>query len=279
MVTTPATPPRLSIADAFAQLKQRGHIGLLPFVPAGFPDLATTQAILPAMQRGGASIIEVGIPFSDPIADGPVIQEAFNAALAHKLKLDQIFQMISATRPSVSIPLVAMVSYSIVYRYGVDRFAQTARQAGFDGLIIPDLPPPEAQAVCGRVRSAGLDTILLIAPTTAPERRREIAELCSGFIYYLSISGITGERTSLPADLTQNLDQLRSITSRPVAVGFGISQPQHLSQLAGHADAAIVGSGVVRQINQVPNPTPSSIAAAIEQYCRFLLSDSPKNQT
>jgi len=273
MVTTPATTPRLSIADAFAELKQRGRIGLLPFVPAGFPDLATTQAILPAMVRGGASIIEVGIPFSDPIADGPVVQEAFSVALAHKLKLDQIFQMISVARPTVSIPLVAMVSYSIVFRYGVDRFAKTARQAGFDGMIVPDLPPPEAQKVCGHFRSADLDTILLVAPTTSPQRRREIAELCSGFIYYLSVSGITGERAALPADLVQNLAQLRSVTDRPIAVGFGISQPQHLAQLTGHADAAIVGSGVVRQISKVADPSPTTTAAAIEQYCKFLLSD------
>lgn len=273
MVMTAGTNPRQSIADAFAQLKQRGRIGLFPFIPAGFPDLETTQAILPALQRGGASAIEVGIPFSDPIADGPVIQEAFNVALSHKLKLDQVFQTISSVRAEVSIPLVAMVSYSIVFRYGVDRFAKTARQAGFDGLIVPDLPPPEAQKVCEQIRSAGLDTILLVAPTTSARRRREIADLCSGFVYYLSVAGITGERTSLPADLAQNLDQLRGITDRPIAVGFGISQPQHLAQLAGHADAAIVGSGVVRQINQVPDPSPASIAAALEQYCRLLLSD------
>ncbi|MCC7350715.1 MAG: tryptophan synthase subunit alpha [Phycisphaerales bacterium] len=272
MVMSAGTTPRQSIADAFAQLKQRGRIGLMPFIPAGFPDLQTTQALLPALQRGGASAIEIGIPFSDPVADGPVIQEAFNVALSHKLKLDQIFQTIATTRPAVSIPLIAMVSYSIVYRYGVDRFVKTAHQAGFDGLIVPDLPPPEAQKVCDQIRSAGLDTILLVAPTTPPQRRREIASLCSGFVYYLSVTGITGERTTLPADLAQNLDQLRTLTDRPIAVGFGISQPQHIAQLAGHADAAIVGSGIVRQISHLTDPNPTTIAAAIEQYCKFLLS-------
>lgn len=271
MVMTAGTTPRQSIAEAFAQLKQRGRIGLMPFIPAGFPDLETTQAILPAFQRGGASAIEVGIPFSDPIADGPVIQEAFNVALARKLKLDHIFQMIATVRPNVSIPLIAMVSYSIVFRYGVDRFAKTARQAGFDGLIVPDLPPPEAQKVCAQIRLADLDTILLVAPTTESERRREIAELCSGFIYYLSVTGITGERTALPADLADNLDQLRTVTDRPIAVGFGISQPQHLAQLAGHADAAIVGSAFVRQISKSADASPATIATALENYCKFLL--------
>ncbi|MCC6424655.1 MAG: tryptophan synthase subunit alpha [Phycisphaerales bacterium] len=272
MVISAGTTPRQSIADAFAQLKQRGRVGLMPFVPAGYPDLKSTQAILPAMQRGGASAIEIGIPFSDPVADGPVIQEAFNVALSHKLKLDQIFQTIATTRSSVQIPLIAMVSYSIVFRYGVQRFAKTAHQAGFDGLIVPDLPPPEAQKVCDDIRSADLDTILLVAPTTSAQRRREIAALCSGFVYYMSVTGITGERTALPADLAQNLDQLRSVTDRPIAVGFGISQPQHVAQLAGHADAAIVGSGVVRQISHLTDPTPDTIAASIEQYCKFLLS-------
>ena len=132
-----------------------------------------------------------GIPFSDPIADGPIIQEAFVAALAKKLTVSDIFAAIRETRLKVNIPLVAMVSYSIVFRYGLDRFVADAKAAGFDGLILPDLPPPEAQAVCGRVQAGGLDTILLVSPTTAPERRSEIARLCSGFIYYLSVSGIT----------------------------------------------------------------------------------------
>src|SRR5687767_14508788 len=156
---------RRSLADTFAQLREKRQIAFMPFVPAGYPDLGTTAAVLPALERAGANIIEVGIPFSDPIADGPTIQAAFTAALAKKLKLVDVFATIRQARPSVSIPLVAMVSYSIVYRYGVERFAATAKDAGFDGLILPDLPPPEAEAICAKVQSAGLDTILLVAPT------------------------------------------------------------------------------------------------------------------
>ena len=265
----PLTRPR-SVRDAFANLN--GRIGLFPFIPVGYPDLQTTRELIPAIQRAGASAIEIGIPFSDPIADGPVVQEAFTAALAKKLRLADVFATIAAVRDQVSIPLIAMVSYSIVFRYNLDRFLADAKRAGFDGLIIPDLPPPEAQNVTDKVRAAGLDTILLIAPTTAPERRAEVARLCSGFIYYLSVSGITGERDKLPPDLESNLRQLRTITRTPLCVGFGVSKPEHVAQLSGLADGAIVGSGVVRQIQQHAAKDPSGIAAAVESYCRELLS-------
>lgn len=243
----------------------------MPFIPAGYPDLPTTAAILPALQSAGASLIEIGFPFSDPIADGPTIQAAFTAALAKGLQVRDILDTIAAVRPSLTIPLVAMVSYSIVFRYGQERFFRDLSTSGFDGIIIPDLPPPEAQSVCKGVRAAGLDTVLLVSPTTAVERRREIVELCSGFIYYMSISGITGERSSLPADLADNLKQLRTLTEKPLCVGFGISTRPHVEQLKGHADGAIVGSAFVRQMAKVADATPASIATAVEAYCRTLL--------
>jgi len=214
----------------------------------------------------------VGIPFSDPIADGPVIQESYTEALKQNLKLSDIFKTIGNVRPKISIPLVAMVSYSIVFRYGIAKFLTNAKMCGFDGLIIPDLPPPEAKQVCAQVRSAGLDTILLVAPTTAPERRAEIAALCSGFVYYLSISGITGERKALPADLRENVTKLKQVTDRPVCVGFGISTPEHVKQLAEVSDGAIVGSGIVRIMKQHVNEGPEMIAKAVGEYCKTLLS-------
>ena len=146
---------RRSLADTFAQLRSNNRLAFMPFIPAGYPDLATTEQLLPAMEAAGASIIEIGIPFSDPIADGPVIQEAFTAALARKLKLADVFATVKKARPGVSIPLVAMVSYSIAYRQGIERFAATMQESGFDGLILPDLPPPEAESVCAKVRAAG----------------------------------------------------------------------------------------------------------------------------
>jgi tryptophan synthase alpha chain len=244
----------------------------MPFIAAGYPDLDTTVELITAIERSGGSAIEIGIPFSDPIADGPVIQEAFTAALANKIKVADVFSAVATARSKVKLPLVAMVSYSIAFRYGGERFFHDARVAGFDGLILPDLPPPEAQKVCSQVRAAGLDTVLLVAPTTSPQRRKEIVDLCSGFIYYLSISGITGERDRLPADLEMNLRQLKQITQIPVCVGFGISKPEHVRQLIGLAEGAIVGSAIVRRIKAMAGKPPAAIATAIESYCRELLA-------
>jgi tryptophan synthase alpha chain len=267
-----ATPvARRSIKDTFAALRQRGQISFMPFISAGYPDLESTAAIIPALEAAGANLIEVGFPFSDPIADGPTISESYTLALAKKIKLADIFKMIASVRPKVALPLVGMVSHSIVYRYGVDRFVSEAKAAGFDGLIIPDLPPPEAKKTCDQVRAGGLDTILLVAPTTTPPRRAEIAGLCSGFIYYLSVSGITGERDKLPADLAGNVKALKAITDKPVCVGFGISKPEHVKQLSGVADGAIVGSALVKRITQHATAGTAAIAQAAGDYCRELL--------
>ena len=267
----PSASPRRTIRQTFDALRARGRIGLLPFLPAGYPDLATTEACLLAMERGGASVIEVGIPFSDPIADGPVIQEAFTVALAKRLKVEQVLETVAAVRERLSVPLVAMVSYSIVFRYGVPRFVAAAKRAGFDGLILPDLPPPEAQRTCETVRAGGLETTLLVAPTTTPERRREIARLSSGFVYYLSVSGITGERDRLPDDLADNVRRMRELTDTPICVGFGISQPAHVAQLRGQADGAIVGSAYVKRMKPRLQDGPAALADVAERYTRELL--------
>jgi tryptophan synthase alpha chain len=264
--------PRKTIADSFAELRQRKQLGFVPFISAGYPDLDTTAALLPALEQAGANVIEIGLPFSDPIADGPTIQQSFVEALAKKIRLSDIFNTVRSVRGSVSIPLVAMGSFSMVYRFGVDRFIATAKESGLDGLILPDLPPPEAQAIVAKIRNSGLDTILLVAPTTTPQRRQEIVDLCSGFVYYLSVSGITGERTSLPQTIATNVAALKAQTTLPIAVGFGISAPEHLAQLAGTADAAIVGSAIVKQITQHKSETPAKIASHISDYCRNLLA-------
>jgi tryptophan synthase alpha chain len=269
MATTAVS--RQTIRSTFEALRQRKQIALMPFVPAGYPDLAATAAVLPAIEAAGASLIEVGIPFSDPIADGPTIQAAFTEALAKKLKVADIFRTIAEVRPRVSIPLVAMVSYSIVFRYDLNRFLKDMKAAGFNGLILPDLPPPEAQRVCDTVRAAGLDTILLVAPSTTPERRKEIAQLSSGFIYYLSVAGITGERDRLPADLERNVAELKSLTDRPVCVGFGIHKAEQVAELAKVADGAIVGSAIVTRMKQQANNGADAVAKAVGEYCGELL--------
>ncbi len=262
---------RQTIQSTFDLLREKKQIALMPFVPAGYPDLATTAAVLPAIEAAGASLIEIGIPFSDPIADGPTIQAAFTEALAKKLKVADVFRTIADVRSKVSIPLVAMLSYSIVFRYGLGRFLKDAKSAGFDGLLLPDLPPPEAQKVCDAVRAAGLDTVLLVAPTSTPQRRKEIASLCSGFVYYMSVSGITGERDQLPADLTANVAELKSLTDRPICVGFGIHKAEQVAQMAKIADGAIVGSAIVKLMKEHAAKGPAAIAGVVEKYCRELL--------
>jgi len=264
------------IQKSFAESRSAGRLQLMPFVPAGYPSLPATEAALIALAKGGdqggggAGLIEVGIPFSDPIADGPVIQQAFSQALAAGVTLDAVLASVAAARSKVSVPMVAMVSFSVAFRRGIARFSADLKTAGFDGLILPDLPPPEAHKFCDLVRSAGLDTILLCAPTTPPERRKVIAELSSGFIYYLSVSGITGERASLPDDLTRNLASLRSLTDKPLCVGFGLSTPAHLQALRGHADGAIVGSALVRRMRDLGD-APGEVARASAAFCLELL--------
>lgn len=262
---------RRTIAETFRLLRERRHIALMPFIPAGYPDLKTTAALLPAIEAGGASLIEVGFPFSDPVADGPTIQAAFTAALASKVTVDDIFTCIASARDTVSIPLVAMVSYSIVYRYGLGRFVDRAKSAGFDGLILPDLPVPEADPICKTVRDGGLDTVLLVAPDTSAARREKIIAASSGFIYYLSVAGITGQRDRFPDDLAKNVQNLRQEANKPVCVGFGIHTPQQIAELAPLADGAIVGSAVVSRLNQHLGEPVSKIAEAVENYCRELL--------
>ena len=265
-------PTARRISARFADLRRRKATVLMPFIPAGYPDLKSTAESIRALDRAGAGLIEIGFPFSDPIADGPTIQAAFTAALAKKLKVSEILATIAQVRPDVAIPLVAMVSFSIVYRYGVDRFFTDAAAAGFDGVILPDLPPPEAEPVCSRAWAAGLDTVLLVSPTTDPDRRADIVRLSSGFIYYLSVAGVTGERDTLPADLPGHIADLKSITDKPVCVGFGIHTAVQVRQLSMIADGAIVGSAMVKRMTTAMGDA-TAVGDAVSAYCTDLLSE------
>ena len=267
---TDPSPSRLRAA--IERARQRDGIALMPFLAAGYPDLATTAACVRALDAAGAGLIEIGFPFSDPIADGPAIREAFTEALSRGVRVADVFAMAESVAGSVAVPLVAMISYSIVFRYGVARFARDAKAVGFAGLIVPDLPPPEAQGVCDLVRGAGLDTVLLVAPTTPASRRAEIARLCSGFVYYLSVAGTTGERDQLPEDLESNLRELKRVSQVPVCVGFGIHRREHVRQLEGLADGAIVGTAFVRRVKERAGDGADKIASHVADYCRALLA-------
>jgi tryptophan synthase alpha chain len=245
----------------FARLRRESRRALMPFVTAGDPDLGTTAALIDELLgRAGAHMVEIGIPYSDPIADGPVIAASYTRALRKGIKLSLIFEMIRRHRadhaegPQADAPLVTMISYAIVHRHGVDRYLAEAVEAGVDGLIVPDLPVEEAEGVEGlkaRTDAAGLRLIQLVTPTTPRERAVRIARSSSGFLYYVSIAGITGERAALPPELAENVAWLRTQTDLPICVGFGISRPEHIRQLAPVADGLIVGSAIVRRIAEL----------------------------
>ena len=238
------------IDETFSRLAAQGQKGLWPYVTAGYPDLDTTAALLTELDRLGVAGVELGFPYSDPVADGPVIQTSFSRALENRLRPDDIFSCVRSLRGSISLPVLAMVSYSIVYRVGVERFVERAAGAGVDGLIIPDLSLEEADETATHIARGGLRLSMLVAPTTSPPRRERIAGLSTGFVYYLSVTGITGERDRLPDDLVANVERLRSASGRPVCVGFGVSKPEHVRRICSVADGAIVGSAIVRRMTR-----------------------------
>ncbi|MCE9590782.1 MAG: tryptophan synthase subunit alpha [Planctomycetes bacterium] len=263
------------IERIFRDLKSRGGRALMPFITAGDPDLDTTAAMLPRVEEAGASICELGIPFSDPIADGPVIQASMAYALSKHLRTADILAMTRRLRPRLNMGVVAMVSYSIVHRAGPRRFVADAAAAGFDGFIFPDLPLEESDAILGSVRDAGLTCTLLIAPTTPIERAEKIARASSGFVYVLSRSGITGERASLPADLAQRVQRLRGVTDLPITVGFGVSTPDQVRCVVEVADAVIVGSAIMRRVADVREQGRERVVDEVSRFVSELAAGLP----
>jgi tryptophan synthase alpha chain len=262
--------PMNRIDRIFHDRRRAGQRTLMPFVTAGDPDLASTEALLPALEQAGASVVELGIPFSDPIADGPVIEQSMTRALNRGTTLSDVLAMVRSVRAKVELGLVAMVSYSIVYRYGLERFVGDARAAGIDGLIFPDLPVDEAGPAQNAAAEAGLTLSLLIAPTTPIDRARAIAAASTGFVYVVARAGTTGQQAALPPELTDRLAELRAVTDLPLAVGFGISQPEHVRQVVREADAAIVGSALVRQLEQHQDADQASLVEAVSNLTRDL---------
>ncbi len=240
--------PNHRIDQTFSQLSAAGRKALMPYVTAGFPNLDVTADLLIHLPAAGASVIELGIPYSDPVADGPVIQASFTRALDAGLRVDDIFRTVQRVRSKVTAPILSMVSFSIVYRMGVDRYFARAAEAGLDGLIVPDLSLEEAPAIAERASAAGLKLAMLVAPTSSPDRFERIAKLSQGFIYYVAVAGTTGERDQFPPELADNVRRLRQIGGKPVCVGFGVSRPEHVRQVCRVADGAIVGSAIVRRI-------------------------------
>ncbi len=234
--------------EALHRFAAEGKKGFLPYMTAGLPTLEATPAILDALAAAGVTAVEIGFPYSDPIADGPTIQASYTRALERGVRVREIFAAIAAFRQRSQLPLLAMLSYSIVYRVGLDAFLRQAKEAGIDGLILPDLSLEEAPEVARAVRGAGLRMPMLVSPVTSAERRRRIAELSSGFVYYMSVTGITGERRELPPELVRNVRELREAAGLPVIVGFGISTAEQVRLVCSEADGVIIGSALVRRI-------------------------------
>ncbi|MBI4240920.1 MAG: tryptophan synthase subunit alpha [Candidatus Rokubacteria bacterium] len=236
------------ISQAFTALRKRGERALVPYFTAGDPSLRVTRQLLSEAARQGADLIELGMPFSDPLADGPVIQRASQRALASGVTLARLLELVREARGELSIPLVLLTYYNPVLAFGLKAFAQAAIEAGVDGVIVADLPPEEAGPLSVEARAAGLDLIHLVAPTSPPERMRMIARRSRGFVYAVSLTGVTGARAELPPDLAQYLRDLRAVTTKPICVGFGLSTPEQAAAVARYADGVIVGSAIVRLV-------------------------------
>ena len=232
----------------------------MPYVTAGDPDLDTTGRLVLELERRGADLIELGVPFSDPLADGPTIQRASQRALEGKTTLRGILSMVRDLRRSSQIPLVVMTYYNPIFAYGEENFLTHAREVGADGVIVPDLPPDEGGAFFDRAAQAGIDPILLVAPTSPEARIRMITDRSRGFLYYVSLTGVTGSRARLATNLGEKLARIRSVTDKPIAVGFGVSTPEHAAVVGGVADGVIVGSALI-DVWEKAGPGPEGIAA------------------
>jgi len=240
------------IGEVFARCAEEGRAAFIPFLMAGDPSLSATAGQLTALAAGGADIIELGVPFSDPIADGPVNQRAAMRALAAGTGLSGILELIARHRDQLGVPIVLFTYYNPVYARGLERFAEQAAASGVDGVLCVDLPPEEAERdLVPVLRERGVDTIFLLAPTSTRDRIARVAAASSGFVYYVSRTGTTGERSSLPPDLMRDLKRLRRRVDLPLAVGFGISSPAQVAAVSEVADGVVVGSALVRLVEQM----------------------------
>lgn len=257
------------IDATFARLKRENRRALMPFLTAGDPDLDTTRELLEEVVARGASLVEVGLPYSDPIADGPVIAASYTRALRKGVRQSAILAMIRSLRDEGALgeaPLVAMGSYSIFHRQGVEAFLASLAAAGFDGLIVPDLPVEESNGLAKVASGLDLKLIQLITPTTPRDRALAIARSTTGFIYYVSVAGITGERKALPPELAANVAWLRTQTDLPVCIGFGIGSAEQVKALAPSADGLIVGSALVRRLADAGERPRAEVVADVGRF-------------
>jgi tryptophan synthase alpha chain len=238
------------IAGKFRELRKRNGRAFIPYIMAGDPNIKRTRELISILENCGADIIELGVPFSDPLADGPTIQKAAQNALAEGVTLKKVIAFVSELRACTQIPIILMTYYNPVFKYGEENFVLDATAAGVDGVIVPDLPPDEAGTLMKQARKRGLDTIFLLAPTSTDDRIRKVARTSTGFIYYVPITGITGSKLSLDASLGSHIARIRSLSDKPVAVGFGVSTAGEAADISEFADGVIVGSAIVKKVGE-----------------------------
>lgn len=267
------------IDQTFQQLRDRNQMAFMPFVTAGDPSLEVTARLIQTLHENGVDLIEIGFPYSDPIADGPVIQSSYTRVLNKGTTVNEIFTMISGLDTDELPPLVAMVSYAIILRTGVDAFLSKCKKSGVSGLIVPDLPADEAADLKQAVQPFELDLVQLLAPTSTKERTKKIVESATGFVYCIAVAGTTGEREHIASELVEQLKSVREMTDLPLAVGFGISRPEHISPLRGAADGAIVGSGIVRQMEPLAESSEDvdRVLSEIGNYVSAMVAEAHRS--
>jgi tryptophan synthase alpha chain len=260
--------PTTRITRTFVQLRQQGRRALIPFITAGDPDLNTTGALLIELAKAGADVIELGLPFSDPIADGPVIQRASMRALRNCVDVSKVLEVVGEVRQKIDVPIVLFSYFNPLLQFGVKRLAEGARRAGVDGVLVTDLGPEASREFSDELRKNGLDQIFLVAPTSTDERLRLIADSGSGFIYAVSRAGVTGQQSEVGSEAERLVMRVREVTDLPVAVGFGISNSDHVREVWRYADAAVVGSAVVAEIERL-NGLPN-LVSEVGNFVRLL---------
>ena len=258
------------IDDTFVRLRAEGRTGLVTYVTAGDPNLTQTAEILLTLDRSGADLLEVGVPFSDPLADGPVIQRATERALAGGTTLAGVLEMLAGVRPHIRAPIVIFSYANPILRMGLDAFARRAHEVGVDGVLTLDVPPEEAEEWRTAFDTIGIDTIFLLSPTTADDRIRRAAAIGSGFLYGISRLGVTGARDTVADSASELAARVRQATSRPLALGFGVSRPEHVRAIGQYADAAVVGSALVNVIAE--HGSEPGLLDEVERYIRWLRS-------
>ncbi|MEM6614040.1 MAG: tryptophan synthase subunit alpha [Cyanobacteria bacterium P01_C01_bin.72] len=258
----------MNVAHRFQQLKQNSECAFIPFITAGDPDLETTAQALEVLAQNGADLIELGVPYSDPLADGPTIQAAATRALQKGVQLEDVLAVVKQTATKIDVPIILFTYYNPIYYRGVESFLKQIKEAGVSGLVVPDLPLEEAENLLGLATEMGIEVILLVAPTSSAERITAIASKSQGFIYLVSVTGVTGMRSQTAAGVQDLLKALHSATDKPIGVGFGISDPQQAKQIKDWgADAVIVGSAIVKRL---ATGTPESGLKAIADFCHAL---------